>query len=102
MTAGAAIAATPARRRHALVDDERWLWRLMLAPAVLYIVLLVGFPFLLSLAYSVTDVTVASAGAQIWPASWRAIRCMVWTISCVLTARCLPRPAAPRSTRRRA
>ncbi|UPJ54105.1 sugar ABC transporter permease [Bradyrhizobium sp. 200] len=30
----------------------------MLAPAILYIVLLVGFPFLLSLFYSVSDVTV--------------------------------------------
>jgi multiple sugar transport system permease protein len=32
----------------------------MLAPAVLYIVLLVGFPFLLSLYYSLSDATVAS------------------------------------------
>ena len=32
----------------------------MLAPAILYIVLLVGFPFLLSLYYSVSSVTVAS------------------------------------------
>ena len=30
-------------------DNDRWLWRAMLAPAILYIVLLVGFPFLLSL-----------------------------------------------------
>ena len=43
-----------------LADNERWLWRLMLAPAILYIVLLVGFPFLLSLYYSVSDATVAS------------------------------------------
>ena len=43
-----------------LADDERWLWRLMLAPAVLYILLLVGFPFLLSLYYSLSDATVAS------------------------------------------
>jgi multiple sugar transport system permease protein len=41
-------------------DSERWLWRVMLAPAILYIVLLVGFPFVLSLYYSVSDVTVAS------------------------------------------
>jgi multiple sugar transport system permease protein len=32
----------------------------MLAPAILYIVLLVGFPFFLSLFYSVSDVTVGS------------------------------------------
>ena len=41
-------------------DNDRWLWRAMLAPAILYIVLLVGFPFLLSLYYSVSSVTVAS------------------------------------------
>src|SRR5258708_32461331 len=41
-------------------DNDRWLWRAMLAPAILYIVVLVGFPFLLSLFYSVSSVTVAS------------------------------------------
>jgi multiple sugar transport system permease protein len=40
------------------LDDERRLGRTMLAPAVLYIVLLVGFPFLLALYYSVSDATV--------------------------------------------
>ncbi len=43
-----------------LADNEHWLWRAMLAPAVLYIVLLVGFPFLLSLYYSLSSITVAS------------------------------------------
>jgi multiple sugar transport system permease protein len=43
-----------------MADNERWLWRLMLAPAILYIALLVGFPFLLSLYYSLSDATVAS------------------------------------------
>src|SRR5215510_11730731 len=41
-------------------DNERWLWRAMLAPAIIYIVLLVGFPFLLSLYYSLSSATVAS------------------------------------------
>jgi multiple sugar transport system permease protein len=57
--------AAPARKggfRARLADNERWLWRLMLAPAILYIVLLVGFPFFLSLYYSVSDVTVGSRG----------------------------------------
>src|SRR3979411_1653559 len=45
-------------------DNDRWLWRAMLAPAVLYIVLLVGFPFVLSLYYSVSSVTVASRDVQ--------------------------------------
>jgi multiple sugar transport system permease protein len=43
-----------------IADNERALWPLMLAPAILYIVLLVGFPFLLSLYYSLSDATVAS------------------------------------------
>jgi multiple sugar transport system permease protein len=47
--------------RGRLADNERWLWRAMLAPAILYIVLLVGFPFLLSLYYSLSDATVASS-----------------------------------------
>jgi multiple sugar transport system permease protein len=43
-----------------LADNEAWLWRFMLAPAIFYIIALVGFPFLLSLYYSVSNVTVAS------------------------------------------
>ena len=45
--------------RH-IVDDEIWLGRLMLAPAILYIALLIGAPFLLALCYSLTDITVGS------------------------------------------
>lgn len=45
--------------RH-LLEDDKWLGRLMLAPAVIYIALLVGFPFLLSIYYSLSDVTVGS------------------------------------------
>lgn len=61
MTVATATVAkgTPVHRKR-LADNERWLWRLMLAPAILYIVLLVGFPFFLSLYYSVSDVTVGS------------------------------------------
>lgn len=57
-----ATAAPPVREsyRPRLADNEHALWWLMLAPAVLYIVLLVGFPFTLSLYYSVSDVTVGS------------------------------------------
>ncbi len=43
-----------------IADTESLLWPALLAPAILYIVLLVGLPFLLSLYYSVSDVTVAS------------------------------------------
>src|SRR5712692_9823870 len=45
--------------RH-LVDDETWLGRLMLAPAILYIALLIGAPFILALCYSLSDITVGS------------------------------------------
>jgi len=41
-------------------DHERWLTRALLTPAIVYIVLLVGVPFLLSLYYSLTNVTIAS------------------------------------------
>lgn len=46
--------------RPSLLDNEKWLGRLMLAPAVLYIVLLVGFPFFLALYFSVSDITLGS------------------------------------------
>lgn len=57
-TTATAITPVKARPRLRLADNKRALWRLMLAPAILYIVLLVGFPFFLSLYYSVSDVTV--------------------------------------------
>ncbi|MDJ1157541.1 sugar ABC transporter permease [Chelatococcus sp. SYSU_G07232] len=68
-----------------MADDERWLWRFMLAPAVLYIVALVGVPFILSLYYSLSNVTVASRETQFVglenfsrildsPTFWRALR----------------------------
>jgi multiple sugar transport system permease protein len=45
-------------------DRERWLWSSMLAPAIIYIVALVGFPFVLSIYYSLSSATVASSGLQ--------------------------------------
>lgn len=41
-----------------LFDREGFLGPLFLAPAVIYIILLVGFPFLLAIAFSLSDVTV--------------------------------------------
>jgi multiple sugar transport system permease protein len=57
-----AVAAVPflTGRRRAFLDSEVWLGRLMLAPAILYIVLLVGFPFLLALYYSLSDITIGT------------------------------------------
>ncbi|MHA7683949.1 carbohydrate ABC transporter permease [Cupriavidus sp. PET2-C1] len=44
---------------HAL-EGERWLGALMLAPALIYIALLLGLPFLLSIYYSLSDITVGT------------------------------------------
>jgi multiple sugar transport system permease protein len=41
-------------------DDERRLGRALVAPAIVYIVLLVGFPFFLALFYSVSNMTVGT------------------------------------------
>src|SRR3546814_9359961 len=57
---------TPAQARPAhargvrLADNDGALGGWFLAPAVVYIALLVGFPFLLSMYYSVSDATVGN------------------------------------------
>ena len=58
----AAPAAAEARtgRLSFLLDREEWLGPLLIGPAILYIVLLLGFPFFLALYYSVSDITVGS------------------------------------------
>lgn len=71
-------------RLRRLADDERWLLRILIAPAIVYIVLLVGFPFFLSLYYSLTNVTIGSTamkfvglknfqGIMEVPTFWRAL-----------------------------
>jgi multiple sugar transport system permease protein len=60
ITAAAGKTRTRNRLPSRFADNDRWLWRTMLAPAILYIILVVGFPFLLSLYYSVSSATVAS------------------------------------------
>ena len=44
----------------ALLDSPRWLGVLMIAPAVLYIVLVVGLPFVLAILYAFSGVTMGS------------------------------------------
>lgn len=44
--------------RRYLLDNERFLGWLLLSPTVIYIILLVGVPFALSIAYSFSDVTI--------------------------------------------
>ena len=53
-------AEVPANRFGFLFDSERWLGWAMIAPAILYIAAVVGFPFLLALYYSVSNITVGS------------------------------------------
>jgi multiple sugar transport system permease protein len=61
VSARAAVEAEEhAARRLSYRDDPIWLGRLMLAPAILYIVALVGIPFALAIVYSLSNVTVGS------------------------------------------
>jgi multiple sugar transport system permease protein len=58
--AAAAHPAAPApirRSRTRLADDERALSRVLLAPAILYVALLVGAPFVLAIVYSLTSIS---------------------------------------------
>ncbi|HLA44435.1 MAG TPA: sugar ABC transporter permease, partial [Aggregatilineales bacterium] len=43
-----------------LFDNERFLGTILILPAVFYILLLVGIPFALSIAYSFSDVTIGN------------------------------------------
>ena len=54
---------TPSARTHRLaflLDRPGWLGAIMIAPAVLYILLVVGVPFFLALYYSLTNITAGS------------------------------------------
>src|SRR4029450_2859213 len=55
-TATGDLPRTP-RRRMSIIDSERWLGPLLIGPAVIYIVLLVGVPFFMALYYSVSNTT---------------------------------------------
>ncbi len=56
----AATEGIRASRLGHFLDREQWLGWLMISPAIVYIVFLVGFPFFLALFYSMSDVTVGS------------------------------------------
>ena len=43
-----------------VADDESWLARLLIAPAMIYIGAIIGFPFVLSIWFALSDVTVSS------------------------------------------
>ncbi len=55
-----ATAAARASRWGRLLDEPQWLSTFMIAPAVLYIALIVGVPFVLALYYSVSDISMGS------------------------------------------
>src|SRR5438105_13426051 len=63
MDSSTQIAPAAANRAHnqrhavSLLDSERWLGPLLIGPAILYIVLLVGVPFFMALYYIVSDTT---------------------------------------------
>ena len=64
MEAPATAVAVPAEARASrlghVLDSEKWLGWLMISPAILFIVALVGFPFFLAIFYSVSNITVGS------------------------------------------
>ena len=60
MTAPALPRLGVGSRAAGVADSESWLGRLMLAPAVLYILLVVAVPFLMAIGYSFSTVTVGS------------------------------------------
>ena len=43
--------------RLSIIDSQQWLGTLMIGPAILYIVLLIGLPFFMALYYSVSNTT---------------------------------------------
>jgi multiple sugar transport system permease protein len=50
-------AAIPAVHTPRLADSEKWLSWVMIAPAILYIVAMIGFPLVLAILYSLSDIT---------------------------------------------
>jgi multiple sugar transport system permease protein len=52
------MTTTTADRKRYLLENERFLAPLMMTPAIIYIVALVAFPFVLAILYAFTDITV--------------------------------------------
>lgn len=59
------LAAVSAPHAHRFADSETWLGRVMIAPAILYIVALIGFPLVLAVLYSVSDITTGDPSLDI-------------------------------------
>lgn len=60
-----AVEAPPQERTYRLLDDRRWVGNLMLMPTVIYIIALVGFPFVLAILYSLSNITVGSSALHL-------------------------------------
>jgi multiple sugar transport system permease protein len=58
-----ATEAPPNQPRY-LLDNSRFVGLIFLSPAVIYMILLVGFPFLLAIAFAFSDVTVGNTSLQ--------------------------------------
>lgn len=54
------MATIPRKKSGSIWDSERFIGGLFLTPAVLYIVLLVGLPFAIAIAFSLSDVSVGN------------------------------------------
>lgn len=62
ITKPAGLTVTIRRQRFSLfLDNEKLLGLLMIAPAVLYVAALVGYPLILAFVYSLSDITVGSS-----------------------------------------
>jgi multiple sugar transport system permease protein len=64
VSAEALAAAPPPGFLSRLADSEVWLPRVLLAPAILYIVASVGGPFIAALVYGLTDVSISSTAVH--------------------------------------
>ena len=57
MTSPAPLGSSPAPYRGGILDRKETLTKLLIAPAVLYIVAMIGAPFVLAILYSLSDAT---------------------------------------------
>lgn len=63
------------QRRGFLLDNERFLGALMISPAVIYVLALVGYPLILAFAYSLSDISVGSVGYNF--VGWETFRSII-------------------------
>jgi len=76
---------TPVQPRR-LADSEQWLSWVMIAPAIIYIVAMIGFPLVLAIIYSLSDITTGDPNYHFFRDVLRdpVFRLAVWN-TCVFT-----------------